>query len=213
MRSNWNRHPECGRVPVGLLFVSFCCCLRDLLGFKREQGPALAAVLDTKRLDRLTRKHRDGFCPKMLRRNVRLHDANLPQSREPPPHFMRRSSSNAASPASTQNEKLRHIPNHAVARDSRPSLDKNQPGQFAIHPDKKRMPVRLRPIKRKGPVAEPAILSDIQTVEFAKIVCVQLNQVRQDRLLLRRGGDNFEVRGCPLALGHSLRGLVFRSSL
>lgn len=166
------------------------------------------------RVDHLTRKHRDGACPKMLRRNVRLHHANLPQSWEPPPHFMRYSSANSTSPASANNEKLCHIPDRVVARDLRSFLDKNQACQFPIHPDQERMSVRLRPIQRKGPVAEPAILPYIQIAEFAKIVRVQLQQVRQDRPLLRRGGDNREVRGWRLArLRHSLRGSVFMMSM
>ena len=185
------------------------CCLRDSLGFKREKGPVLVSVLDLNSVDHLTHKYRDGSCPKMLRRNIRLHYANFPQPREPPPHFMRRLSSNATSPASSNNKKFCHIPDRVIARHFRPSFDKGQPRQLAIHPDQERMSVGLRPIERKGPVAKSAILPYIQIAEFAKIVCVQLKQVRQDRLLLRRRRDNLEVRGCRFAmLGHSGYGFL-----
>src|SRR5258707_13866125 len=95
--------------------------------------------------------------PKVACRNIRLHHANFPSSRESPPHLMGDLSSNSTPPVSTKNKKLRHIPDSLIARDFRPSLHQNQTCQFALHPDKKRMSARFTPIKRKAAVAEPAV--------------------------------------------------------
>ena len=56
------------------------------------------------------------------------------------------------------------------------------------------MSIGLTPIKRKAPVAESTICAQIDVVEFTEIVCIQLKEISQDRLLLRRGGENREVR-------------------
>jgi hypothetical protein len=80
--------------------------------------------------DRLPDKTLDGPGPEVLRRYIRLHHANLPNSREPLPHVMRRLGSNPAPSPSTQDEKLSHVP----ARLS--LLDESQSTQFAVHLEK-----------------------------------------------------------------------------
>src|ERR1017187_3381071 len=134
----------------------------------------------------------------MLRRNIRLHHADFPQSRKPPPHLVRNVSSNSTPPVSAKNKKLRHIPDILIARYVRPSLQRDQACQFALHPDQNRMSARLTPIKRKVLVAEPPVRPNLHITEFAEVVCVQLKQVSQDRLLLGRGRNDFDIYGWPL---------------
>src|SRR5580698_9051023 len=110
-------------------------------------------------MDQRARKRRDGSGPKLLRRDIRLHHAHFPWSRKPPPDLMGRLGSDSTPPVCAKNKELRHIPNGLTARYIRAFLDESQPCQFAIQHDQERMPVRLRPIKRKGLIAEPAILS------------------------------------------------------
>src|ERR1700761_1193474 len=142
-----------------------------------------------------TKKGRNGTCPKMTRGNIGRHHANFPQARETPEDFMRCLRSNSASAVATKNKKLRHIPDRLTARDFRPSLHKDQPGQFAVHPDKERISSRLAPIKRKGFVPEPAIRPNRKFLKFTEVVTVQLEQVFEDRFLLRGRGDDLKLRG------------------
>jgi hypothetical protein len=64
-----------------------------------------------------------------------------------------------------------------------------------VHPDEKWMAVWLAPIKRKARVIESAIRPNLWIVKLAEIVCGQLKRISQDRLLFRRGGDNFDLSG------------------
>src|ERR1700761_8309875 len=93
--------------------------------------------------------------------------------------------SNSASAVATKNKELRHIPDRLTARDFGPSLHKDQPCQFAVHPDKKRISIRLAPIKRQVFVAKPAICPNRKLLKFAEVVTVQLQQVLEDRFLLQ----------------------------
>src|SRR5208337_412990 len=106
-------------------------------------------------------------------------------SRELPPHFVCYSSSNSTPPISANNKELSHVPDRVIASDLRPFSHQNQSCQSAVDPNKKRMPVCLRPIKWQLRVAEPAILAQLYIVEFAEVVRVQLKQVGHNRLLLR----------------------------
>ena len=56
------------------------------------------------------------------------------------------------------------------------------------------MPVGLSPVPRKISITEPAAGALLQIVEFAEVVCVQLQQIGNDRIQLRRGGNEFEMR-------------------
>ena len=96
--------------------------LRDSLRLKREDRPSLPVFFEMSSIDILARKFRDGARPELERRNIRLHHANIPRSREPPPYFMRDPSSSSAPPVCSKNEELGHIPYVRVPRDLRPFL-------------------------------------------------------------------------------------------
>src|SRR5689334_4626536 len=55
------------------------------------------------------------------------------------------------------------------------------------------MPVRLAPIQRKTRIAESTVFSELNVVKFAEVVGVQLEQIRQYRLLLRRGRNELNT--------------------
>jgi hypothetical protein len=131
----------------------------------------------------------------MARRNIRMHHANFPRTREPPPHFMRDASSNSPPRVSANNKELRHIPDNFISHSSDP-LFTNTNCQSARHCDQKRMSVRLARVKGKALVSKPAIRSKIQILEFTEVLPVQLKQVSQDRLLLWSSGGTFDMRGC-----------------
>jgi len=57
------------------------------------------------------------------------------------------------------------------------------------------MSVGLTPVKWETGVDEPPVRSQIHVVKLAEIVRVQLKQVGEDRLLLKRGGDDFNMLG------------------
>jgi len=120
--------------------------------------------------------------------------------------------SNPATPVSTKNKKLCHVPDSLIARDFRPSLHQYQASQLAFHPDKKRVPARVAPIKRKVPIAEPSIRSDLYIVEFAEVVRIQLKQISQDRLLFRSGGNDLDMHGCLHCASHHSRRQVLRAT-
>ncbi len=170
------------------------------LGFEGKDSPSHPAFLDKSRPNRLPHKQRDSPLPKMPRRSVRLHHAHLPASREPPPDLMRRARSNSPPPASPHDEKLSHVPHRFMAGIRGSRLDQHQPGQFPIYPDQERMPARISPIERQRLISELAVLPYIYMVEFAEIVRVQLEQLRQDRLLFRRSRDQFKTRGCQVRI-------------
>lgn len=158
---------------------------------KGEEHPALPVFSEANRVDVLAGKFGDGPRPEIERRNIRLHHANFPHSWKPLPHFMRDPSSNSAPPVCSENKELGHVPHVPVPRGFRTLLDQNEPRQFVVDPDKKRMTARLAPIERKMLVDEPSIRSNFNVVEFAEIMCVQMQQIGQDRRLLACSRHNF----------------------
>lgn len=110
------------------------------------------------------------------------------------PYRVRRSSSNSAPAVSAKNEELGQIPNGPIARGTWLLLHEDQSGKFSIGPEEERVPVRFRPIERKVTVTESAVQADVRFEELAEIVNIQLQQVRQDRLIFVLGGDQFYLR-------------------
>ncbi len=45
----------------------------------------------------------------------------------------------------------------------------------------------------KIPVSKPAILTNLQFLKLTEVVSVQLNKIGDDRLLIRQGGDHFNL--------------------
>lgn len=155
-------------------------------------------------MDALTRKCRDGTLPKMVGRNIGLHHADLPWARKLLPYLVCYLGSDSTPPASAKDEEFSHIPDSQIGGDFRPTLHENEPCQVSTLFYKKRKSARFAPIKWEKGIAEPASTIHLQTVEFAKIVRVQLQEIRERRLLFRGGGDHFDIRGQPLRrLGHS----------
>ncbi len=164
----------------------------------------LATLLRENGMDAPTRKCRDGTLPKIVGRNIGLHHADLPWARKPLPYLVCYLSSDSTPPASAKDEEFSHIPDSQVGGDFRPALHQNEPCQVATLLYKKRKSARFAPIKWKQGIAEPASTIHLQTVEFAEIVRVQLQEIRERRLLFRGGWDHFDIRGQPLRrLGHS----------
>ena len=93
------------------------------------------------------------------------------------------SRSNASPSVRTQHEEFGHIPS------LRALLYQNQPRQLVIHADKKGMPVRFAPIQWELRVAESPVVSQLDFVELAEIVSVQLEKVREDRFLAGTSGN------------------------
>src|SRR5579871_1871097 len=110
--------------------------------------------------------------PETMRRLIRLHDANFPPARKLAPHLVRHTGSNSTPPIAAHNKELRHVPGGRVAGQFRPLLYENQPRQFAIHSDKKRMPASLAPIQGKMLVAESTVLPQLNFVKLAEVVRV-----------------------------------------
>src|SRR5262249_19447890 len=125
---------------------------------------------------------------------IRLHHPHLPSPRKLLPYRMRRFHSETASPVSTNNKELCHVPDILITRDLRASHHQNKTRQFAVNPDKERAPVRLFPIQRKILVPKTAISAELHVMELAEIVRVQLEKISQDWLLLRLSGNNFDMR-------------------
>jgi hypothetical protein len=86
-------------------------------------------------------------------------------------------SSDSFSAAATKNKELGHIPDSGVARDLRALFDENQARIFVIELNKEGMTGGVRPIERKGGVAEPAIVTDVQGEKLAEVVSVQFQEV------------------------------------
>jgi hypothetical protein len=153
----------------------------------------LTALLHGNVMDPLTGKFRDRALPKMMRRNIRPHHPNLPRTRKPPPHFVCYLSADSTPPVSAKNEELSHIPDSQIAGDFRASLHENQSCQVASHFYEKRISARLAPIKWKRRVAKPAGCPYLERVEFTEIVCIQLQEILDRRLLFRCGWDHFDI--------------------
>ncbi len=107
---------------------------------------------------------------------------------------MRHSCPNSAPPVSAKNKELGHIPNGLpITGDTRLFHHEDQSCKFPIRPHKKRVPVRLTPIKWKAPVAEPAIRTYLTIVELTEVVNIQLQKVGEDQLILAPGGNEFNL--------------------
>ena len=79
----------------------------------------------------------------------------------------------------------------------------SQARPFSVYFDEKRVTILLTPIEREVRVVESAIGFESDIEEFAEIVKVQLEQVRQDRLLLGRCRDELNLSGwLVVRLGH-----------
>src|SRR5213083_2930437 len=129
-------------------------------------------------MDRCACKFGDGARPKVFCRNIRLHYAHFPHSRKSFPKVTRDVSSNSAPPIAAKNKEFGHIPDIRRVTDFRPFLHQDEPCQFAVYPDKKRMPAGLAPIERKVLVDKPPIGTDVRFEELTEIVSVQLKQIR-----------------------------------
>jgi hypothetical protein len=125
------------------------------------------------------------------------------------PHLVRYIRSNPASPVSSEDKKFGHIPNGLIVRNILSSPNENQPYKFSIHPDKKRTPVRVTPIKRKVSVAKSAIRPHLTVVELAEIVNIQLKQVSEDWLMIAFGGDQLNLREWLICMQNLLRCMLF----
>lgn len=158
-------------------------------GIKGEELPALTCFVDANGIDCITGKPRDGVRPKIARRDVGLHDANLPASWKAAPYLMRDVGTDSALPVGAEDEELGHVPDGFIGGDAGLFLYQNQAGQFAGDPDQKGIPVRLGPIKRKMRVVEFAVRSYVQVEKLTEVVHIQLKQIREDGLLLPCGGD------------------------
>ncbi len=143
-------------------------------GLKRKNVPDLPIYLHASRSYRLTHECGDGIDPETKYRRVRFHDANLPEAGKLPPHLMGDLSSYPSSAQSTNDEKLRHIPDTLVAQNPRHRLYESESRPSPIYLKKKRMTTGLAPIKRKRLVAELAIGPQRHIVEFAEIMQIQL---------------------------------------
>ncbi|MDT5157189.1 MAG: hypothetical protein QOH51_1546 [Acidobacteriota bacterium] len=97
-----------------------------------------------------------------------------------------------APPVSTSDEELCHVPDILFNGDFRPSLHQNETRQVAVNLDEKRIAVRLYPVEREMLVTESPIRAKLHVRELAEIVCIQLKQMSQYRLLLRCGRDDFD---------------------
>lgn len=135
-----------------------------------------------------------GPLPEMPRRAVRGHDANFPAARKPPPDFVSCCTPNSLPPIATDDKEFRHVPDISITGNVRAFLDQNETRELAIHPDQKRMPGRIAPVKRKVGVIVSAIRAELYIQEIGEVVYVQLKQIRENRLFPRQGCDNFQLR-------------------
>jgi hypothetical protein len=103
--------------------------------------------------------------------------------------------SDTAPAISAENKELSHIPDVLVARDAVPLSDKDETCQLAIDLQEERVAIRLDPVERKVAVAEPAVWSDVQIDPIGELVDIKLKEICEDRLMIPRCGDKFNLRG------------------
>lgn len=100
-------------------------------------------------------------------------------ARESPPGLVRHFGSDPTPTVATGYEELCHIPVRLI-------LDKDQTRQFTVHSYQERVPLRFDPVERKARITESAVRSEFYIVEFTEVMSIQLQEIRQDRFLIRR---------------------------
>lgn len=83
-----------------------------------------------------------------------------------------------------KNKEFRHVQNIRIAGHLRPFLHEYESRQPAVEPDQIWVPGSVPPVEFKVLIAESAIFAQLHIMEFAKVVRVQLKQIRYYRLLL-----------------------------
>jgi hypothetical protein len=136
-------------------------------------------------LDLLAGKCRNGVLPKVDTPAIQLHHAHLPSPGKALPNFVRNLHTDSKTAIRSRDKKLGYVP-HAVLF----SLHKNESSQLAVHRYEKRMVRRVAPVQRKRLVLKAAVCAEFQIVKFAEVVCIQLEQIRDDRLLLGRSREH-----------------------
>jgi hypothetical protein len=103
--------------------------------------------------------------------------------------------SDTAPAISAENKELSHIPGVLVARDAVPSRDQDKACQLAIDFQQEGVAIPLDPVERKVTVPEPAVWSDVQIDPIGELVDIKLKEICEDRLMILRCGDKFNLRG------------------
>src|ERR1700722_7454289 len=171
---------------------TWACRSRKLSGFEGEKIPPVAIFFDRRGMDRVPDECGNGTRPKFARERVGLQNANVPRAGESAPGLMGNVSPDSAAAVAAGDEELGHIPGNFVASEFGPSLHQDESRQVAVDLHQKRMARGIGPVKREGNVAELAVGSEIEVVELAEIVGIELEEVCQDGLLVDSGGDEFE---------------------
>src|ERR1700733_3781478 len=106
----------------GFLIQYYSSVMLKGFGLESVEYPGLTRFLFVNRVDRLAHKCRDGKCPEIARRYIRLHHANLPRTRESLPNQLCHLRPDSTPPASTKNKELCYFPHRRIIRKLRPSF-------------------------------------------------------------------------------------------
>ncbi len=129
----------------------------------------------------------DGGGPETQARNVGVHHTNLPRPGELSENFARRHRANSEPAVSAKDKELGHIPNTVGA------IYEDEAGQFPVELNQERMPVGIGPIEGKRRIGEAPVVANLDGVELAEVVDVEIEEISENRLAVGRCWKDFDL--------------------
>ena len=146
--------------------------------------PTFTILVERNWINCFTDELTDRARPEILRLSIPAYHSHFPCSWKLFPDLVRHLLSNAEPAIAAKDEEFRHIPNTLIARHLRSPAHKDKAGPMTINHSEKWMPIGFFPVQGKMRVPKTPICAKFQTKELAEIMCIQLKQISQYRLLL-----------------------------